>query len=169
MSWHHGDYIDFFAAIGGVVSAGAAAYAAIQSRKTAKDSFNQQKESLKFERERHLIELIKADASKANESVKNAQGQDWSFTQAANVTYAIDSAKQRIKESSFNMLPEEIKRFKTFFKDQLSHEITTEMKEAHNMPDAFLKSHKGFKESREIIQLWMDNLRFFDFLNETEG
>jgi len=166
LSWHHGDYIDFFAAIGGVVSAGAAAYAAIQSRKSASDSYKQQKELFKFEKERHLHDLLKAEAIKANESVKNTQGQDWTFFQAANATYAIDSAKQLLKDINIQTPSDDIERFKLFFLDQLCYEITSEMNEAHNMPDGFLNSHKGFKESRDIIVIWMDNLRFFNFINE---
>jgi len=166
LSWHHGDYIDFFAAIGGMVSAGAAAYAAIQSRKSANDSFTQQKELFRFEQERHLLDLLRSEASKANESVKNTIGQDWTFFQAANATYALDAAKQIIKGQSVQHTPDEVERYKLFFLDQLCYEITSEMNEAHNMPDGFLDSHKGFRESRQIIPLWLDNLRFFNFLSD---
>jgi len=168
LSWHHEDFIDLFAAIGGVVSAGAAAYAAIQSRKSANDSFKQQKELLRFEREMHLHNLLKSEAIKANESVKNTRGQDWTFLQVANATYAIDSAKQIIKSKSISYTEEEIEELKTFFLDQLCYEITSEMNEAHNMPDGFLDSHKGFRESRSVITLWLDNLRFFNFLKDSQ-
>ncbi|EGT4354728.1 hypothetical protein SNN68_003886 [Cronobacter sakazakii] len=166
MSWHHGDYIDLISAVGTAIAAGAAAYAAVQSRKSAKDSFIQQQKSFKFERERHLHDLLRAEAMKANESVKNTKGQDWTFFQAANATYAIDAAKQII--NSFHPKPssEDIERYKLLFLDQLNYEITSEMNQAHNMPDGFWHSHKGFRESSEIIRLWLDNLRFFNFLKD---
>lgn len=116
----------------------------------------------------HLHNLLKSEAIKANESVKNTRGQDWTFLQVANATYAIDSAKQIIKSKSISYTEEEIEELKTFFLDQLCYEITSEMNEAHNMPDGFLDSHKGFRESRSVITLWLDNLRFFNFLKDSQ-
>lgn len=103
---------------------------------------------------------------KANESVKNTKGQDWTFTQAANATYAIDAAKQIINSFDPQASPDDVEGYKLLFLDQLNYEITSEMNQAHNMPDGFLNSHKGFRESREIIRLWLDNLRFFNFLKD---
>lgn len=166
MSWHHGDYIDLISAVGTAIAAGAAAYAAVQSRKSANDSFIQQQRSFKFERERHFHDLLRAQAMKANESVKNTKGQDWTFTQAANATYAIDAAKQIINSFDPQASPDDVERYKLLFLDQLNYEITSEMNQGHNMPDGFLNSHKGFIESREIFRLWLDNLRFFNFLKD---
>jgi len=150
------------------IAAGAAAIAAFQSGKSANESLRQQKEAFHFERKKHFMDLLKADAAKANSCVQNTKGMDWSFDQAANVTYAVDSAKQMIKDASSSLSDCEMKKLKEYFKDQLCYEIISEMNQAQNLPDGFLGSHKGFQESRETTRLWLDNLRFFEFIIEKD-
>lgn len=163
MSWHHEDYISFFAAIGGMVSAGAAAYAAIQSRNSAKDSHQQQMETARFERERHFYELLRSDAARANETVRALDSSDWSYAQAANITYAIESARNRVESAIPLMSSEQILQLKAYFKEQLSHEIKSEMKDILGMPDALYKPKYGWMESRELVEIWLINKEFFGF------
>ncbi|WP_293770788.1 hypothetical protein [uncultured Pantoea sp.] len=168
MSWHSGDWANFSVTLASAIAAVAAAISAVQSSKSAKDSLNQQREAFLFERKRHLHEQLKADAAKANASVKNTAGKDWTFYQSANATYAIDSAKQTIKDASSGLFSHDVDKLKEYFKDQLCFEITSEMKEARNVPDGFLGSEKSFKETREVTRLWLDNLKFFDFIIEVD-
>jgi len=163
LSWHHGDYIGLFSAIGGVVSAGAAAYAAVQSRKSARDSHLQQLEAARFERERHLYELLRSDAARANESVKTQDSSDWTYSQAANITYAIDSARNRINASSPYLAPEQISQLKSYLKEQLSHEIKSELNNDTKPPDAFYKPKEHWIESESLVDTWEVNKKFFDF------
>ncbi|MFV9686626.1 hypothetical protein ACNY67_07005 [Pantoea sp. KXB45] len=169
MSWHSGDWANFTVTLMSAAAAVAAAIAAFQSGKSANEALNQQKNAFHFERNRHFMDLLKADAAKANTCVQNTKGIDWSFEQAANVTYAVDSAKQMIKDASSVISEVELDKLKEFFKDQLCYEIMSEMRQAKNMPDGFLHSHKGFRESREVIHLWIDNLRFFGFITVVES
>lgn len=166
MSWHSGDWATFGVAFFSAIAAGSAALAAISSGRSAKEALKQQRNSFKFDKERHYLELLKSDALKANASVHNTAGMDWKFYQAANATYAMESARQTILGSAAFLNEEEIQRLKDFFKEQLCYEITSETKEGYNLADAFLESHKGFIDSREVIQLWLENLRFFYSIDE---
>ncbi|ENZ5479355.1 hypothetical protein ACGU0V_000853 [Serratia marcescens] len=165
MSWHHEDYIGLFSAIGGVVSAGAAAYAALQSHKSARDSRLQQLEAARVERERHLYELLRSDAARANESVKTQDSSDWTYSQASNITNAIDSARNRITASSPYLTPEQISQLKSYLKEQLSHEIKSELKNDTDPPDAFYKPKCNWRESESLVNTWKVNQKFFDFNN----
>lgn len=168
MSWHSGDWANFVVALSSAVAAVSAAIAAHKSSKSALDSLEQQRNSFKFEQKKYIQDLLKADAAKANASVHNTKGMDWSFYQAANVTLAVDSARQAISNASLIFPDCNTDELKVFFKEQLNFEITSEMKEGFHMPDGFIDSQKSFKESRQIIQLWIANLKFFGLLSEEE-
>lgn len=145
------------------MSAGAAAYAAVQSRNSAKDSHQQQLETAKFERERHFYELLRSDAARANETVKAQDSSDWTYAQAANITYAIESARKRVESAIPLMNAEQIVQLKEYFKEQLSHEIKSEMKDILGMPDALYKPKYDWRESSELVQIWLLNKEFFGF------
>lgn len=164
MSWHAEDWVTFSIAALSAVAAAFAAGAAVSSGKSAREALKQQKEAFHFERKRHFLSLIKADAEKANASVLNTKGMDWSFYQAANATHALESARKRILGAATTLSEHEILELKHFFKEQLSFEITSEMKDGFNFPDGFIESEKNFRESRDIVQIWISNLKFFGFI-----
>ncbi|AIX48884.1 hypothetical protein PSNIH1_00710 [Pantoea sp. PSNIH1] len=166
MSWHAEDWASFSITALSAVAAVFAARAAVTSGKSAKEALKQQKEAFQFERKRHFLDLIKADAEKANASVFNTKGMDWSFYQAANATHAIDSARKRILRADTNLSESDILELKSFFKEQLCFEITSEMKEGFNFTGGFTESEKSFRESRDITQLWISNLMFFGFIEK---
>jgi len=168
LSWHSGDWANFTVALFSAVAAISAAIAAHKSGKSAQESLEQQRNSFKFEQKKYIQDLLKADAAKANASVHNTKGMDWSFYQAANATLAIDSARQTISSASLTLSDCNTEELKVFFKEQLCFEITSEMNEGFNMPDGFIDSHKSFRESRDVFQLWIANLRFFGLISEEE-
>ena len=113
--------------------------------------------------ERHLYELLLSDASRANDNVKGVESVDWTYGQAANITYAIESARKRIQAASPQLDDEQIARFKSFFAEQLSHEVKAEMKDMHGMPDALYKPKWDWRESSELVDIWGQNKDFFGY------
>ncbi|EGT4276647.1 hypothetical protein SNN84_003381 [Cronobacter sakazakii] len=170
MSWHHGDYINLISAAGTAIAAAAAAVAAWLSFKSAKESQEQQRKSAKFEMERHLYELLQIDAQRANESVKGIDSMDWSYNQVANLTYAIESARKRLQAAIPQLDDEQIARFKSFFTEQLSHEVKAEMKEMGGLPDALYKTRGNCRESMELVDIFGNNKEFFgyDYLRDSD-
>lgn len=163
MSWHHGDYIALISAAGTAIAAGAAAVAAGLSYKSAKESQEQQSKSARFEMERHLYELLLSDAKRANESVKGIDSIDWTYNQAANITYAIESARNRLEAAMPQLDDEQIARFKSFFTEQLSHEVKAELKEMGGLPDALYKPKENWRESGELAATFGKNKDFFGY------
>lgn len=161
MSWHHEDYISLFSAIGGVLSAAAAAFAAGLSLKVARESREQQKISAKFEMERHFYELLLSDATRSNDNGKGIESSEWTYAQAANITYAIESARKRLEAAMPQLDGEQIDRFKSFFIEQLSHEVKSELKDKVDTPDILYKPKWNWQESRELIRIWERNKVFF--------
>lgn len=170
MSWHHGDYINLISAVGTAIAAGAAAVAAWLSFESAKKSQEQQRSSARFEMERHLYELLHIDAQRANESVKGIDSIDWTYNQVANITYAIESARNRLQAATPQLDDEQIARFKSFFTEQLSHEVKAEMKEMGGLPDALYKPKWNWRESAELVEIFGKNKDFFgyDYLRDSD-
>ncbi|WP_435929210.1 hypothetical protein [Dryocola sp. BD613] len=162
MSWHSGDWANFSVTLTSAIAAVAAAYSAFQSGKSAKQSLEYQKEARKFERERHLHELLRSDAFKANHSVKDSASDNWTFSQAANIGSSLDSARQRIVEASLYLDPEDVKTLKQFFKSQLSHEIKQELGNI-DLPDSLYQLQRKSLPFLEAITDWQVNKEFFEF------
>lgn len=162
MSWHHNDYISLFSASASVIAAVSAAIAAFQSSKISKASYRHQKNMAKFERDRYLRELLRHDAIKANESVQSPYSSTWTFPQVANIASALESAKQRIVEAGLGMTDIEIAHFKSYFKSQLSHEITKELNQT-SPPDCMYLPEGSAMLSLEASTLWHQNKEYFNF------
>lgn len=163
MSWHHEDYLGLASAIGGVIAACAAAFAAIQSRISSKASLEQMQSNAAFERSRYLQDLLRSDANKVNGSINSDDSNDWTFNQIANITKAISSAKQRIIEISTLIDAAEVERFKEFFKNQISQEIMKELSE-EEPPSCIYKVKGDSSQGIQIYEIWSGNKEFFGFV-----
>ncbi len=161
MSWHHSDYISLISAIGGMVAAGSAAFAAFQSNRSARESSKHQQELARFERNRYLRELLRLDALKASESLKSPNSDEWVFSQIANVANALESARLRILEATTEN-NDETSHFKKYFKSQLSHEITKALSHDHP-PECIHHSDGVTMTGLKVNTLWLRNKAFFNF------
>ena len=167
MSWHHGDYIDLVSAAGTLIAAVVAAYAASQSNKSAKESRLlqletriQQQELHKFEKEKHLYDLLKADAERANDNAKQGYPSELTFSQASNVAYALDSARNRIREFLNGNESLNADKYKRYFRQQLAEEVNAYF---HEMVPASLDRKNPSQAQIESQSLWIINRRYFNF------
>lgn len=163
MDWNHQDYIALVAAVGTVVAAVAAAIAAGLSFKSAKESKEFQIQAARISLEKQLYDLLQSDAIRANDIVRGIQSHDWTFNQVANITYAIESARKRILAMMPPLDDDQILRFKSFFNEQLSHEIKTEMKNMTGPPDALYKSGENWRDSPDLVNIFEENKDFFGY------
>ncbi|AXH43453.1 hypothetical protein MZUP3_340 [Erwinia phage vB_EhrS_49] len=160
MSWHHEDYVSLIAAIGGLVSAVSAAYAARQSRQSAKESRLQQHEIARFERERHLYELLTADSVRANDNAKQAFPRELSFAQASNIAQALDSARHRIRDFTDADMDAAPEKYIKYFRQHLTEEVNSYLTDM--APSAIDKRDPSI-EQIEAHSLWTTNRRYFSF------
>lgn len=160
MSWHHEDYISLIAALGGVVSAVAAAYAANQSRKISFKALHQQEAVANFERAKHIQELLNTDAIRANDIAKSVYPNEMNFAQAANMSRALDSARVRIVNFSFAEKSRSMNSLKSYFIQLLSEEVSFYMK--GEMP-YFLQGIDISIDNAEVHDSWVNSRRFFNF------
>lgn len=167
MSWHHGDYIELISAAGTMFAAIVAAYAASRSNKSAKESRLQQQETRlyqqelqNFEREKHLLELLKADADRANNNAQQGYPAELSFVQASNLAHSLHSAKVRIMEFVEGKTDASMRRFISYFRQQLTEEVNAYMCEE---PPLSIDRDEPTMEQMEAYHSWAECRRFFGF------
>lgn len=163
MSWHSGDWANFSITLTSAIAAVAAAYSAFESGRSAKTSLNYQRDAIKLEREKHLHELLGADASNASGNVRGLDSSAWSFSHIANILNAMKSARQRILEASYFLSDNEIDKLKSYFKSQLSHEINIVFNQI-DPPDCLFQPKGPIKLSQEAETLWSINKEFFGYI-----
>ncbi|MEZ3498995.1 hypothetical protein [Pantoea sp. KPR_PJ] len=166
MSWHHEDYIDLISAAGTFGAAVIAMISAIQSHKSAKESrllqkdlMARQEELHNFEREKHLYELLQADAERANDNARQGYPSELSFSKASNVAHSLASARSRILEVSADD-KKLTSKYIRYFRDQLTEEVNAYMSD---MVPASIDPEEPTMEQIEVSSLWTASRRFFEF------
>ncbi len=161
MSWHHEDYISLISAIGGMVAAASAAFAAVQSSRSAKTAYLHQKDVANFERIRHLRELLRLETARANETISNTNSEEWTQDQIANIVNALESSKQRIIEAKPYILEAEEKEMRSYVKSQLKNEIKKAFSK-DNPPKSISISGQVTPLSIETNARWRRNRSYFE-------
>ncbi|WP_312759467.1 hypothetical protein [Pantoea brenneri] len=166
MSWHHGDYINLISAVGTLAAAVIAMLAAFQSNKSAresrflqKDLMAHQEELHNFEREKHLYELLRSDADRANDNARQGYPAELSFSQASNLAHSLGSARSRILEVSAGDEKITLKYIR-YFRDQLTEEVNAYM---CDMVPASIDRKEPTMEQIEASSIWAVSRRFFQF------
>lgn len=126
-----------------------------------------QKASLIESRRRNIQDMLSYQAERANSSCSGKTSSDWSFSEFANIMFAIDTARNmvtRIKESD-GISREEAG---TYFLDLLNQHIVATFKHG-TPPDGAFKNKGSIPESLEVIQLWNPNAHFLGFTDVNFG
>lgn len=152
MSWGANEW----SAVGGIASAIAAFLSLLVAMTNAKS----QKKSYIFERKKELKDNLFNLSRWANENDKHDSNGQWTAESTANITYAIDAAKQRIKDWTSGNEGSEKDYFIDYFRDFLSYRIVQEMYHPQP-PDSILKVQNINGNENELYDLWFDNKEFF--------
>lgn len=121
-----------------------------------------QANSLMVERENRLYETLSSEATRANNYVGSSAPSDWSFDDLANVSNSMYHARERI-EDFYKIYPSSDKdKYKSYFKYQLHHSITTVMN-APEGPEEFRLAFPDSEAESKVIDNWHSNQRYFDY------
>lgn len=119
--------------------------------------------ALIVERENRLYETLSSDASRANNYAGSSNPSEWNFYTLANISNAMSHAREHI-EDFCGIYPESQKdKYKSYFKYQLHHSITTEMN-APCGPDEFQVAFPESESDVNVIDNWHKNQRYFNYL-----
>lgn len=162
MSLHSSDWVNIIVSGTSAIASMAAAFAAFLSLKSTNQTLKNQIDAFQFDREKHLLELIKHDALEANKSINGRQSNDWNFEQALDINKSMHSVRNRILESYSSFPLEKIIHFKNYFKDQLSSHITAELNNI-DPPDVAYKPLGPIHVSYEAVEAWNYGKAFFDY------
>ena len=146
-----------WSAVGGCASAVAAAISLLITWR----GLNFQNETLTETKKRNIQDLLSAHALRANTSTLGQDASQWSFSQFANVMFAIDSARKIV-----NSLNEKsgISQgdAREYFINQLEHQIISALNN-NCPPDGAFQPKGTIQEAIKVVQLWNPNAHFLGF------
>jgi len=142
------------------IAACSSAIAAVISLIVSVRSANAQSDMIFFEREKHLYELLSADAIRANDNAQQGYPSDLSFSQASNIAYALDSARNRIQAFTLESPKSKKEKYIRFFRQRLTAEINSYMVE---MIPASIDREDPSIDQMEASSSWVANRKFFNF------
>lgn len=141
------------AAWGSVIAAAVSLIVSIRSARAQADM-------ILFEREKHLYELLSADAKRANDNAKQGYPAELTFSQASNVAYALDSARNRIREFLIGKGKLSPDKYKRYFRQQLVEEVNAYF---NDMVPSSIDKKDPSQAQVESQSLWLINRRYFNF------
>nr|WP_154927733.1 hypothetical protein [Pantoea agglomerans] len=121
-----------------------------------------QANSLMVERENRLYETLSSEAARANNYVGSSSPDEWNFNDLANVSNSMSHARERIEDFCKVYPYSDKDKYKSYFKYQLHHSITTEMN-APGGPEEFILAYPDSEAESKVIDNWHQNQRYFDY------
>ncbi|MGG7931364.1 hypothetical protein PGN89_22425 [Klebsiella aerogenes] len=149
------------------IAGGASAFAAALSLIVTCVGLKYQRKTLLEAMRKNVIDALSYQAERANASCSGKSDSQWSFTEFANIMFAIDTARNmvaRINESDGISRDEA----RLYFVGLLNQPILSSLKNGEP-PDGAFQNKGAMQEGLDVIYLWNPNAHFLGFTDVDFG